>query len=190
MADSTTAAMPAPHRAAALPQPTLREYWVVTGLLACFGVALYVGVVHVPRPAPAPEALLGPIFALAALVGLVWLLMGGFRNYAILRDIASATYYATYQNSAPPDWVERPARTFNNLMQVPNLFWCVCALMMITGRVDGAQLFLAWVFVTARVTHALVYMIWNYLPARFCIWTAATITLAVIWVRFAMQSWH
>lgn len=189
MAESTRAAQPARDDAPAVRQPTVRDYLLVALPLCCFGVALYVGVVHVPRAAPAPEALLGPVFALAALVGLVWLLMVGFRNYAILRDIASAAYYVDYQRSTPPDWVERPARTFNNLMQLPSMFWCVCALMMITGRVDGAQLFLAWVFVAARVLHALVYMIWNHVPTRFGVWIAASITLAVIWVRFGLQSW-
>jgi hypothetical protein len=189
MADSTSAAEPAPRQASAVPQPTLANYAAVTGLLACFGVALYVGVARAAASVRAPEALLGPIFALAALVGLVWLLMVSIRNYAVLRNIADATYYAAYQHSTPPDWVERPARTFNNLMQIPTMFWLVCVLMMITSRVDGAQLLLAWVFVSARALHALVYMIWNYLPARFGIWTAGTITLVVIWVRFAMHSW-
>jgi hypothetical protein len=185
MAECTTAAQHAPS----VPQPTLRNYAAVSAALACFGVALYAGI-HATWALPPPDALLGPIFVLAGLVGVVWVLMVSFRNYAILRNIASATYYAAYQRAAPPDWVERPARTFNNLMQIPTLFWCVCALMMITRRLDGAQLFLAWVFVAARVMHALVYMIWNYLPARFGIWTAGTITLVVLWVRFALQSWH
>jgi hypothetical protein len=189
MADSTSAAEPAPRQASAEPQPTLGNYAAVTGLLACFGVALYAGVARIGSSPRAAQALLGPIFALAALVGLVWLLMLSFRNYAILRNIASATYYAAYQHATPPDWVERPARTFNNLMQIPTMFWLVCVLMMITSRVDAAQLLLAWVFVSARALHALVYMIWNYLPARFGIWTAGTITLVVIWVRFALQSW-
>jgi hypothetical protein len=74
-------------------------------------------------------------------------------------------------------------------MQLPTLFWCVCTLMMITERLDAAQLLLAWVFVSLRALHAIIYMVWNYVPARFTSWVAGAIALAVMWVRFGMQSW-
>jgi hypothetical protein len=54
-----------------------------------------------------------------------------FRNYAVLRNIARAAYYADYRSFTPPDYV----------------------------------------------------------PARFTSWVAGAIALAVMWVRFGMQSW-
>jgi hypothetical protein len=131
---------------------------------------------------------LGPIFASAALVGAMVLLMVAFRNYAILRGNAEASYFARYASDVPPDWVERPTRTFNNLMQIPNLFWCVCILMMVTQTLDAAQVVLAWIFVFTRVLHAIIYTGWNYLPARFGTWMAGVITLSVLWIRFAIQA--
>jgi hypothetical protein len=88
----------------------------------------------------------------------------------------------------PPEWVERPARVFNNLMQVPPIFYLLCVLMLHTGRVDAAQLVLAWTFVAARYAHALVYAVWNYLPARFGTFVASFIALVVLCVRFALQT--
>ncbi len=171
-------------------QPSLRHYAVVSFALACLGVALYGLTRWMPRTVPAPGALLGPIFALVALMAVVCLLMVTFRNYAVLRGIAKVVYYTEYRSEAPPDWVERPARTFDNLMQIPNLFWLVCALMMITRELDAAQVALAWVFVATRVVHAVVYLVWNHIPARFGAWTAGVLVLGVIWGRFALQSWH
>jgi hypothetical protein len=107
-----------------------------------------------------------------------------FRNGAIIRGYISGAYYADYRSDVPPDWIERPARTFNNLMQVPTLFYVVCLALMVTERVDRAALCLAWIFVTQRAIHALVYMAWNYVPLRFAMWVASWMTLTVMWWRF------
>ncbi len=141
-------------------------------------------------PAPQPQALIGPLVGLVGLTAVVCLAMVLLRNYAILTDLASATYYADYKSNVPAEWIERPARTFNNLMQVPILFYLVCVLMLLTQRVDRAQLALAWAFVGARVVHALVYIVLNYVPARFGCWVASCIALGAIWTRFALQTWQ
>jgi hypothetical protein len=156
------------------------------------GLSLYAGVISyltlTSSGAPVhADTLLGPILALALLIALVWIVMGVFRNYAILKGIITGNYYRRFDVDAPPDWVERPARTFNNLMQVPQLFYLVCVLMLITQRVDAAQLALAWAFVTMRWLHAIVYMGWNHLPTRFGAFMASFITLITLYVRFALQ---
>lgn len=138
--------------------------------------------------APQPGELLGPMLAMVLLVALVWGVGLIFRNYAVLSGLISGNYFRRFDVDPPPDWVERPARTFNNLMQVPPLFHLVCVLMMQTGRVDRAQLILAWTFVAARSAHALIYMVWNHLPSRFGTFVLSFVTLLVMYVRFALQA--
>jgi hypothetical protein len=133
--------------------------------------------------------MLAPLLALAALVGVVWVAMAVLRNFAILSKRSSGLYYYAYDHDHPPDWVERPARTFNNLMQVPTLFYVLCALILITRRVDAAQLTLAWAFVALRALHAIIYILCNHLPGRFGSYVAGVVTLAVLWFRFASQAW-
>ena len=84
--------------------------------------------------------------------------------------------------------IERPARTFNNLMQLPVLFYLVCILMMVTNTLDRAQLALAWVFVATRAVHAVIYIAVNHVPARFTAWLCGAIAVFVLWTRFAIQS--
>ena len=168
--------------------PSLKTYAIVVTALSGFGVALELMIRLAPRAELRPEALLGPIFLLASLLAVTWLLMAGFRNYAILRGIARGRYYVDYKSDHPPDWVERPARTFNNLMQAPTLFFVVCALMMITRELDSAQLWLAWMFAATRIVHAIIYVGWNHVPSRFGSWMCGMITLIAIWTRFAIQS--
>ena len=81
--------------------------------------------------------LIRPIVALVALTGLVWALMVVVRNTAVFRGAASIGYYRGYTGNAPPEWIERPARAFMNLLEVPVLFYVVCVLMLVTQRFDS-----------------------------------------------------
>lgn len=165
--------------------PTLRDYAIVSALLAAYAA----GVVVLSRQTAMVihERLLAPMGALVGLTGLVWLLMVLFRNYAALSQRASTDYYRLYDSSLlPEDWIERPARTFNNLLQMPMLFYVACLAMMQTDRVDEGQLALAWLFVATRLLHAFVYIVWNPLTYRFASWVASCLCLFALWARFVL----
>lgn len=170
----------------ALPRVTLADYGKVGAiLLGC--AAWLVLVTSQPQARVDPQALITPMLALLVLTSVVWLLMGLFRNMAVLRNLVSPREYVAYPaTSAAPEWIERPARTFNNLMQVPNLFYLLCVLMMVTHRADRAQLLLCWTYVAFRAAHALVYVGWNILHYRFGLWVASCIVLVTMWTRFAL----
>ena len=135
-----------------------------------------------------PETLLQPVFGLVALTALVWMTMVVVRNLAVARGVASIRFYRAYVTDAPPEWVERPARAFMNLLEVPILFYLVCVLMLVTGKWDAAQVALAWAFVAIRAVHAAIHIGINRVPLRFAAYMAGCLTLAVMWVRFAAQS--
>jgi len=44
------------------------------------------------------------------------------------------------------------------------------------------------VFVLARCVHALVHIGFNYVPLRFTAFLAGSVTLAILWARFAAQN--
>src|SRR3954465_615613 len=135
-----------------------------------------------------PEALIQPVVALVALTALVWCLMVVWRNLAVVRGTASQRYFRAYASDAPAEWVERPARAYMNLLELPVLFYVACALMLVTGKFDGAQVALAWVFVLTRGVHAFIHIGFNYVPLRFAAFLMGSVTLAVLWIRFAAQN--
>jgi hypothetical protein len=136
----------------------------------------------------APEMLIRPMVALFAVTAIVWLAMLVARNSAVIRGRASVQYYADYASDVPDERIERPARTFNNLMQAPTLFYVVCVLMLVTRTADEAQLALAWTFVVLRAVHAVVYIALNYVPYRLATWLSSCLALGVLWFRFAMHA--
>lgn len=136
-----------------------------------------------------PELLIAPMAALFTLTGLVWLIMVIVRNLAVIRGYATIQYFSDFKSDTPADdRLERPARTFNNLMQVPTLFYAICILILVAKETDNAQIVLAWTFVVLRWLHAIIYIAVNWVPYRFATWASSCITLGVIWFRFVAQA--
>ncbi len=171
---------------AVAPRVSVTEYALV-GLALALVIGLLVSVTGRAAIAPAPNALLGPIFALVGLTVVVGIAMALVRNLAVFFGKASVRYYHAYVSETPDERIERPARTFNNLLEVPMLFYVVCGFLIATAHVDSVQVALAWIFVASRIVHALIYIAFNRVPFRFAAFIAGCITLTVMWARFAGQ---
>jgi hypothetical protein len=167
------------------------KYLVVAVILAAFVWMLFEIVSGTPGASQfgqKPEALIQPVVALVGLTALVWCLMVIWRNLAIIRGNASLRYFRTFTSDVPAEWVERPARTYMNLLELPVLFYVACALMLATGKFDSIQVALAWLFVLTRYVHAFIYIGFNYVPLRFVAFLTGSVTLGVLWIRFAAQN--
>jgi hypothetical protein len=170
-------------------RPSVTTYAVVSGALTGVGIVCWLITAQHAGVAADARAVIAPMASLVALTGVVWLAMVLVRNLTVMRGITSARYFIDYASAKPADWVERPARTFNNLLQLPMLFYVVCLAILITHECDRAQLLLAWLFVALRVVHGTIYIGWNHVPTRFAAWASGSIALGVLWWRFAAQSW-
>jgi hypothetical protein len=172
---------------------TIGATYLLLGAIFAAFVAMLVAVVWT-APASAkvvqgpPEALIQPVVALVVLTAIVTLMMVLYRNTALIRRAVSLRYFQTFTVDQPAEWVERPARTYMNLLELPVLFYVVCLFMLTTGRFDSVQVSLAWVFVITRYVHAFIYIGFNYVPLRFVAFLTGVLTLAVIWTRFAEQN--
>ena len=119
-------------------------YLLIGAILAAF-VAVLVAVVRT-TPAPArivqgaAAALIQPLVALVVLTAIVFLMAVVYRNVAVIRGAASQRYFRTFSDDKPAEWVERPVRTYMNLLELPVLFYVVCLLMLTTGKFDPSRL--------------------------------------------------
>jgi hypothetical protein len=158
------------------------------GVLAAF-VAVLVAVVRMTAVAQGTaRTLIEPVVALVALTGIVAVMMAAYRNVGVMRGKVSVRYFRAFTDDRPPEWIERPARTYMNLLELPVLFYLACVLMLVTGKFDTVQVSLAWLFVATRYVHAFIYIAINYVPLRFVAYLCGFLTLAVIWARFAAQN--
>ncbi|MEQ1784480.1 MAG: MAPEG family protein [Hyphomonadaceae bacterium] len=168
-----------------LERPRLWEYGLVAVIV---GIAMVL-IVQVTGPPGAParaQDLVLPMCAMFALTAVVWILMAVVRNAVVLFGKASVAYFRDYRDAdAPEEWIERPARNFNNLMQVPALFYVAALTIIVAGKPDMAQVGLAWIFVGFRLAHSIVHIAINYVPLRFALYASSCIVLAVMWFRLA-----
>jgi hypothetical protein len=117
-------------------------------ILAAF-VAVLVAVVRTASPHIVQgAAVIEPVLALVALTAMVGFMMLVYRNLAIVRGGASARYFKTFTTDQPAEWVERPTRTYMNLLELPVLLYVVCLLMLTTGKLDSIRVWRAIVFQT------------------------------------------
>jgi hypothetical protein len=161
-----------------------RGYAAAAGVLGA-AVAWLCWVLRGTSPLAPAQGLIRPMVAQFWLTALVWLTMVVTRNVALIRGAASMRYFVAYQKDLPDESIERPARTFNNLMQVPVLFYVVCLLMLVTQHADAAQITLAWTFVGLRALHAALYVALNRVQYRFALYASSCIVVGVLWYRFA-----
>jgi hypothetical protein len=167
-------------------RPSLREYLAIAIVIAAGIVLIMWASTLAPVPAE-PREIVVPMTAMFALTTAVWLLMVVSRNVAVLLGAASVKYFRDYGDGAPDEWIERPARCFNNLMQAPTLFYVVALLAIVLRSVDASQVSLAWIYVATRAVHTAIYILFNYVPLRFAFYTVSCITLAVMWARLALS---
>ena len=93
-----------------------------------------------------------------------------------------------FNRKARVDTLQRTsaADNFNNLLEVPLLFYCamLAAIMLVGG--DELLLRMAWVFVALRVLHSVVHITYNRVIHRFAAYAASSLLLFAIWIRLAI----
>lgn len=171
------------------PTPSVIQLYTAPGIIIGSVLMWTVWVLTKEPRSAQPELLISPMVALFLLTAVVWLIMAVVRNLAVIQGRASVQYFADYKSEVPTDdRLERPARTFNNLLQVPTLFYVICLLMLVTKEADNVQVMLAWTYVVLRWFHAAIYIALNWVPYRFAVWASSCIILGIMWFRFVMRT--
>jgi len=163
------------------------QYFSIMALLALCVIGVVVMGVGA-TPAVEPRLVVRPMLALFAITFVVWILIPLSRHWAGLTGRATLEYLRTFRGEKPAEWIERPARVYDNLMQAPTLFYVMAILMLVTPWADETQLRLAWLFVGLRLAHAGVYLAANHLLLRFAAFALSSAILWVMWARYAVYS--
>jgi hypothetical protein len=130
------------------------------------------------------ELILYPALGLVALTFGVWVLMYVRRIGAMRRHRMSPELYATRASRAPLDEQASASDNFQNLLELPVLFYVLVLALYATQRVDAVFVALAWAFVAARLAHTLVHVTYNRVLHRFAVYVAGAALLWIAWLRF------
>ena len=130
-------------------------------------------------------SLLPPVLAMVGLTFAVWLWMFITRFRYILANRIDAQDMATPKElyALLPSLAANSGYNFQNLFEVPVLFYVVCFYLVLMQQTDSLHLTCAWIFVVLRVIHSVIQCSYNNVNHRFAVYALSCIALWVMLAR-------
>jgi hypothetical protein len=132
------------------------------------------------------QAVLAPVFVLVALTFLLMFWLGYQRIGALRRREARTSEIALGQPNWPPRALQA-SNAFNNLFQLPLLFYVLVVLALMMHKADFIFVLLSWLFVLSRIIHACIFVTTNTVNHRFAVYVVGLIALIIMWAKFAID---
>ena len=130
------------------------------------------------------NAIFVPMSVLALWTGVVVLLTGFRRVWAVRQGRIPAGAFKLGESAEVPDDVAVVNRNLMNLLEMPLLFYVVCLCLYVTHQAYRLPVALAWTYVALRIAHSLVHLTANRIRHRLVFFAASNVVLMTIWIRF------
>ncbi len=130
-----------------------------------------------------------PCFALLVLSTFVLVRMFIARVQALRKGLVDVKHFKTYDYHGKnhPVLMTQASRNFSNLFEVPTLFYMVCLFALVTQKVDGTFLGLAWLYVLFRYLHSAVHLTTNKIVPRMSTYGLSWLVLIIMGVLLALR---
>ena len=132
--------------------------------------------------------ILFPVFALAALTFGIGIRLARLRFAAVKRGDLSPRYFAINRGGEIPEYLAKVSNNYNNLLELPVLFYVVAVLLYVTNRIELTQIILAWVFVCSRYMHSYIHTTYNNVRHRLRSFMLGVIVLISMWCLFFVRT--
>lgn len=133
------------------------------------------------------KLLVFPILAMVLLTFTVAALMLWARVRAVRSGQVAFRYFRTYNEGTPTEDMLKTSQHFDNLFELPVLYYAGCLAAM-SVQVEGMIIHaLAWAFVVARVIHAFIHIGSNRIPPRMKIYFVSWFLVLGMWALIAAR---
>ena len=131
--------------------------------------------------------ILYPVFVLAAWTSAVLLWIPIVRVGAVMRGELTPDDFRVGESAAVPERVSLANRNYMNLLELPVLFYVVCALLFAAKATTPTLQLLAWVYVAVRIVHSLINLTYNNVPHRLLAFALSNVVLVGMWILAGAQ---
>ena len=131
--------------------------------------------------------MLYPMTMMVLLTFIVGLITARTRFASVLSGDVKLRYFKLMQGQDVPERVTVTSRSFNNMFEVPVLFYVVCTLYISLGVVGSTGPVLAWLFVALRYVHASIHLTYNGFLHRMLSFWASFVCVVLLWVNLILQ---
>jgi len=128
-------------------------------------------------------ALIYPTALLVTLTFIVSIALVSYRFYLVRTQQVHPGYFKLNRGGKPPKRHEALLDNYNNLFQVPILYYAVVAFAIVTQNIDETLVTLAWAFVGLRIVHTLIHVIYNNILHRLAVFFAAYVAVGMMWIQ-------
>jgi hypothetical protein len=126
--------------------------------------------------------MLYPMFMLVILTMVIMVLTARVRVRSVQTGKVPQSYYSLMQGHDIPDFVAKMTRNFNNLFEVPTLFYAGGAVYLALDQTGQLPVINAWIFVAARVMHSIIHLSYNNVVHRLTIFAIGNLSVLVMWL--------
>ena len=126
-----------------------------------------------------------PLFTMVLLTFGIGMLMLRARIRAV-RDGLNPGYFHFNRGARLPDELMKVSQHYENLFELPLLFYVACLALYVTDSVDLSSLVMAWVYVASRLAHAYVHLGHNRLRSRRRVFLLGMSVLFSLWVKLML----
>ena len=134
------------------------------------------------------QDILNPVLATLLLTAVVWvaMLVTRMRGFSDVKDPSEMDTRDKVQAKLTGA-ARQTSDNFDNLLEVPLLFYALAAVLALSGVVSGLYVVCAWIFFVFRCLHSLVHCTYNNVMHRFLCYLVATIAFLVMLVAASIQ---
>lgn len=124
-----------------------------------------------------------PMAALVFLKFLILFIMLMLRIKAVRNREISPGYFKLNQGGKEPEVLSAISQCFNNLLELPILFYTVCLITLVLNISSEYLIILAWLYVLLRYIHAFILATYNHILHRLFVFAISCVVLIAMWVK-------
>ena len=124
-----------------------------------------------------------PIFGQVALTLVVWLWLYVTRLSTLYQKKIDPEVLRDESGYALLKEVVNPSDNFENLFEMPVLFFALGVFVVLSGKSDSTFGFWMWGFVCLRALHSIIHCTYNRIAHRFVAYFLSSLILWGLWVR-------
>lgn len=130
--------------------------------------------------------LIFPLFAMVVLTAVVGLMTAFVRIRSAYSGEVDRRYFRLMANYDVTERVAKFGRNFDNLFEVPVLFYAALIVALVLGLQAPSMLYLAWLFVALRIVHSGIHLTYNHPLHRFVPFFLSFLCVLVMWIQIVV----
>ena len=127
--------------------------------------------------------LLGMIFLTFGVM--IWMLKLRYR--AIRIDGMNPKYFRLYKGAKVPDYLAKVTQHYENLLEMPILFYVAIILVIVLDITDTFYVILSWLFLVFRIIHTTIHTTSNNVIHRKNAFILSTLVLMALWGKITIS---